>query len=484
MNLKESQFEAGSLPKGWVWTTLKDVCLQPQYGWTTSAAQQGRLRLLRTTDITSGKINWECVPFCEKEPDDKSKYLLGDGDIVISRAGSVGFSLLIRNPKESVFASYLIRFKPLIDKDYTAYFLKTPAYWGAISEKKLGIALANVNATKLKEISIPVAPLNEQRRIVSKIEELFTRLDAGVEALKKVKAELKRYRQAVLKYAFEGKLTAEWREKNKDKLEPASKLLERIKKDLACNVDFKLKVIPSLEVNELPNIPVEWKSVRIGEIANVVRGASPRPAGSPKYFGGSIPWITVREITKDDNMFLTNVSSFVTELGKERSRFIEEETFLLTNSGATLGVPKITKIGGCINDGSVALQGLNNTLRMFLYYFLSSLTTRLRQLNQGAAQPNLNTGIVTAIKVPLPPEKEQETIVEEIERHFSITDEVEQTIEKCLKESARLRQSILKRAFEGKLVPQDPSDEPAEKLLERIKAEKRNSERKLKFVKD
>ena len=89
--------------KGWVWATLDEISQPPQYGWTTSAKNRGKLHLLRTTDITSGYINWETVPFCEREPTDVEKYLLKDGDIVISRAGSVGYSYLIKEPYPAVF---------------------------------------------------------------------------------------------------------------------------------------------------------------------------------------------------------------------------------------------------------------------------------------------------------------------------------------------------------------------------------------------
>ena len=113
------------LPSSWVWTRLGEICLDSQYGWTTSASKEGTLHLLRTTDITSGNIIWDSVPFCKEEPDDREKYLLKDGDIVISRAGSVGYSYLIKNPEEAVFASYLIRFKSLIGEQYLSYFLKS-----------------------------------------------------------------------------------------------------------------------------------------------------------------------------------------------------------------------------------------------------------------------------------------------------------------------------------------------------------------------
>ena len=261
-----------TLPEGWVWTRLGDICLEPQYGWTTSAKTEGTLHLLRTTDITSGHIDWNSVPFCKEEPPDKGKYLVEEGDIVISRAGSVGYSYLIRKPKVAVFASYLIRFKPLIDEQYLAYFLKSPSYWDSISEKSLGIAVPNVNATKLRQIIIPLPPLPEQHRLVAKIDELFTKLDAGVDSLKKVNAQLKRYRQSVLKYAFEGKLTEEWRERHKGELEPASVLLERIKEERKKNAKGRYKELPPADISELPGLPEEWVWANTGTIGEVSGG--------------------------------------------------------------------------------------------------------------------------------------------------------------------------------------------------------------------
>ena len=460
------------LPKRWVWTTLKDVCLQPQYGWTTSAVQQGRLRLLRTTDITSGKINWECVPFCEKEPDDKSKYLLEDGDIVISRAGSVGFSLLIRNPKESIFASYLIRFKPLIDEDYAAYFLKTPVYWGVISEKKLGIALANVNATKLKEIAIPVAPLNEQKRIVAKIEELFTRLDAGVEALKKVKAELKRYRQVVLKYAFEGKLTAEWREKNKDRIEPASKLLERIAKEREKTTKGKTKKLPMLDTSELPELPDGWEWARLGQICKEVTKVNPKDNPEHKFV-----YLDIESIENRVNK-ITNPKQYSGKDAPSRARQLVKANDILFSTVRTY-LRNIAMVDKKF-DGQIASTGFcvirpHEVIDRCLIFFLTlsdSFINPLSKIQRGTSYPAVRDSDVFEQVVPVIPIQEQRQIVSEIERHFSIADEIEQTIEKSLKEAERLRQSILKRAFEGKLVEQNPEDVPAEELLKRIKAEK------------
>lgn len=230
--------------------------------------------------------------------------------------------------------------------------------------------------------------------------------------------------------------------------------------------------------DNLYELPKGWCWTRVEQLAEVVRGASPRPAGDPRYFGGNIPWITVGCLTADAQPYLTSVSEFVTEAGRAASRYIEPETLLLTNSGATLGVPKITKIGGCINDGSVALLHIDYPLKLYLYYFLSSLTKRLRTINQGAAQPNLNTGIVKAIFVPLPPLAEQSRIIIKIEELFTQLDAGVELLKKLKAKLKRYRQAVLKAAVEGKLTKDwreahQGELEPASVLLERILKERR-----------
>ncbi|KYC45696.1 MAG: Type-1 restriction enzyme MjaXIP specificity protein [Candidatus Methanofastidiosum methylothiophilum] len=213
------------IPLNWIWSKLGNITLFHQYGWTTRAVNKGTVHLLRTTDITSGRIDWDSVPYCEEEPENVGKYLLKDGDIVISRAGSVGHSYLITNPpQKSIFASYLIRFRPLINGKFLSYFLKSPIYWNAISEKSIGIAIPNVNASKLKQINVPIPPLEEQQEIVNRIEKLFSLADNIEETVDSKLRESKILRQSILKKAFEGKLVPQ--DPND---EPAEVLLEKIK---------------------------------------------------------------------------------------------------------------------------------------------------------------------------------------------------------------------------------------------------------------
>lgn len=355
--------ENNGLPRRWSWTKLGEVCHPPQYGWTTSASGKGKLHLLRTTDITSGRVVWESVPFCSDEPSDKEKYLLKDGDVVISRAGSVGYSLLLKNPKSAVFASYLIRFKPLIDEEYVAYFLQSPSYWQSISTEKLGIAIPNVNASKLKQIPFPLAPLPEQRRIVAEIETRFTRLDAGIAALKRVRTNLKRYKATVLKAACEGKLVSQ-----DPSDEPAEKLLERILTERRAKWEFASYLI---------------------------------------------------RLRFDPNAILSRyvVSCINSEIGRRH----------------------VVKVK-----------------------------------HQVAGQANINSQDIRAMPISLPPLAEQHRIVAEVERRLSVAQELEATVAANLARAERLRQAILAQAFSGKLVPQDPNDEPASLLLERIQEGKKS----------
>jgi len=167
-----------SLPKGWVETKLGEVTTKPQYGWTTKSINVGKYKYLRTTDIGKGSIDWHTVPFCQYVPDDVEKYLLKENDILISRAGSIGLSYLVGSTVEnSLFASYLIRFKPFIVPKFISYYLNSMDYWKAISDNAVGIAVQNINAPKLQAIPFPLPPLPEQERIVAKLDKLFHKID-------------------------------------------------------------------------------------------------------------------------------------------------------------------------------------------------------------------------------------------------------------------------------------------------------------------
>jgi type I restriction enzyme S subunit len=268
--------------------------------------------------------------------------------------------------------------------------------------------------SEYSKLPIPLPPISEQQQIVAKIEELFSELEKGKQQLETVKLQLKTYRQAVLKWAFEGRFT---------------------------NSEAKNGQLPK-----------GWKWMKVSEICNVVRGGSPRPAGDPRYYGGSIPFLKVADITKDNKVFINSYSYTIKEAGLHKTRKITPNTLLLSNSGATLGVPKICLLDATMNDGIAAFLDLDKRSILFLYYFWLSKTRELRNINMGAAQPNLNTDIIKDYTIPYCSFETQKTVVNEIETRLSVCDKMEETIANCLQQSESLRQSILKQAFEGKLV--------------------------------
>lgn len=413
------------------------------------------------------------------------KYQLKTGDLVFARTGAtVGKSYLIgKSIPETVFASYLIRIQliPIISYRLVYNFFKSQLYWKQINKSMAGIGQPNVNGQKLAKIYMPFPPLPEQHRIVSKIEELFTNLDAGTEALKKVKARIKRYRQAVLKYAFEGKLTEKWREDHKNELEPASVLLEKIKEERKKKVKGKKKELPVLDTSELPELPAGWGYFTLNDIATNKKNSIKRgPFGSSikKEFFVSSGY----KVYEQKNVIYNNFKLGSYYISKEK--FNELKDFevssgdILVSCSGTIG--KITVAPKDLEKGIINQALLKITLddtkvypKFFVFLFKSKINEILEHNTRGSAMKNIaSVRVLKQMEFPLSSFVEQYKIIEQIDYRFSIADKVEKIIDESLKKAERLRQSILKQAFEGKLVPQDPKDEPVERLLERIKAEK------------
>jgi len=413
---------------------------------------------------------------------------------------------------------------------YLFYFALTDNFVAALSELQRGVSYPAVRDGDVRNQWIPLAPLPEQRRIVAEIETQFTRLEAGVAALKRAQANLRRYKASLLKAACEGRLVpteAELARAEGRDYEPAEVLLARIlverrakwekeqwakkvekAKKKAAQARRKAVGLPArikdlsdeewqdlppeaysryLPKNEkwkekykepappdtsgLPELPEGWVWTTIGACMEVVRGASPRPKGDPRYFGGDIPWIRISDVTQEMGRFISQTKETVTDAGAKKSRFLNAGTLILSNSG-TVCVPKILAVDGCIHDGFVAFLGLTGRINiLFLYHYFENIRPQIAQEHrQGMTQVNLNTAIVRGIVLALPPSAEQNRIVAEVDRRLSVVQEIEKQVEAALRRAERLRQAILKHAFEGKLVPQDPNDEPASVLLERIQA--------------
>ncbi len=328
-----------------------------------------------------------------------------------------------------------------VNMNFVYYFMETlrmnvdthKRYWISVGAKQ----------------NIPLPPIAEQHRIVAKIEELFSSLDRGIESIKTAQAQLKVYRQAVLKWAFEGRLT------NKN-----------------------------VKDGELPK---KWKWKSIGDVTKKLdQGWSPKcENGSSKNIN---EWAVIKTTAIQHGKFWDNENKILpVSLVPRTQHELVENDILITRAG-----PRI-RVGVCCLVKNVRPKLLNcdkayrikpDLVKVEPSYLVQVLNTQrflniIDKCKSGGSDSGLNLtqNVFLSIEVPFPPTlSEQTLIVQEIESRLSVCDKIEESITNSLLQAQALRQSILKKAFEGKLVAQDPNDEPASVLLQRIKAEKEKNE--------
>jgi type I restriction enzyme, S subunit len=205
---------------------------------------------------------------------------------------------------------------------------------------------------------------------------------------------------------------------------------------------------------DLPQLPPPWHWTTVGDLTEVIRGASPRPKGDPRYFGGEIPWIMIADVTRQPGKYLYKTREGVTKAGAGLSRLIPAGELILSNSG-TVCVPKLLKVDGCIHDGFVAFPTLKEKVDLdFAYHWFEFVRPRIIQENrQGITQVNLNTSVVREMPFPFAPRKEQRRVVEMIEKQFTRLEAGVASLRRAQANLKRYRAAVLKAACEGKLVP-------------------------------
>ena len=436
-------------------------------------------------------LNKEAAKYNYSPLNHEKKYLVRKDDLLFAWSASLG--VYIWHGDDAWLNQHIFKVIPknCTTKYFVFYLLEKIT--AELYAKAHGSGMVHVTKGKFESTVILLPPLPEQHRIVAKIEELFSELDKGIENLKTARTQLKVYRQALLKHAFEGKLTAEWREQNKGKLETAATLQQRIQTERAARYQQQLadwqaagqkgskpKVpkaitqITNVELAELPELPDSWDWVKVGAVGRVGTGITPLKGRSDFYANGNIPWVTSGAL--NDN-FVSVASDYVTELAlKETNLHIYPKHTLLIalyGEGKTRGKCSELLIEATTNQAiaAIVLGGTSEKLRKYMKWFFQKNYSDIRLKSSGGVQPNLNLGIIENTFFPMCSLEEANFIVDAIESKLSEIDQLEQTITTALQQSEALRQSILKKAFSGTLVPQEANDEPASVLLARIKAE-------------
>jgi type I restriction enzyme S subunit len=372
-----------------------------------------------------------------------------------------------------------------IESRYIAYFLRLREQDILRACAKDGTTVASVESEKLYDTLAPIAPPAEQRRIVAAIEEHLSRVEAGVAALERVKKELARYRASVLKAACEGRLVptedalarAEGRS-----YEPAGELLARILAERRARWDRKKKYAEPAppHTSSLPALPEGWVWATVNQLSwDSGYGTSEKCAyDGPGLTVLRIPNVSGARINLADLKRMVRVTGTI-----PRSEYVEPGDLLVVRTNGSrdlIGRAAVaeTPLEMACSFASYLIRfrlcGGSTTWKFISLYWQTSANRHEveRQAATSAGQYNVSQKNLAALAVPLPPLAEQHRIVAEVERRLSIANSVAAGVDAALARAARLRQSILKRAFEGKLVPQDPNDEPASVLLARIRAER------------
>ena len=442
--------------------------------WITPADLSG----YKEKYISSGARN-----ITEKGLNNSSARLLPANAVLFSSRAPIGYTAIASQPvtTNQGFKSFILPSE--IDSSFFYFYLHRAKE--TIESLGGGTTFKEISGTTAATIPLVVAPLPEQHRIVAEIETQFTRLDASVAALRRAQANLKRYRASVLKDACEGRLVpteAELARSESRDYEPAAVLLERIVAERRARWESqekrrgRYKEPSAPDTSGLPELPEGWVWANLEQLVAVLKnGYSKRPEGDTGTPILRISAVRPMSVDLEDVRWVSNAETLTDFL-------IQPGDLLFTRYN---GNPSLVGVCGVVPE--VERDTLHpdkliraslvtpSTLPNFVQLVVNVGVSReflSRRVRTTAGQSGISGTDLKAMPVLLPPLAEQRRIVAEVERRLSVVQQAEATVEASLVRAERLRQSILKQAFSGKLVPQDPDDEPASALLERIKAER------------
>ena len=360
--------------------------------------------------------------------------------------------------------------------EFLYYYLKSINLNFIIS----GSAQPQITQIGLRKVEIPIPPLETQQAIVNKIESLFDEIDEGIGRLKTAAQQIQQYRQSLLKNAFNGELTKEWRSKHADTLPSENELLAQIQTTREQHhaqqlADWQTAVsqweqngkegkkpskpkAPTQAVKfeeNFADLPRGWGTIKINQVAEIFTGATPLKSNANYYENGSIPWVTSGSL---NNEFVDSADSFVTDLALKETnlKLLPKHTLLVAmyGEGKTRGKCSELLIEATTNQAiaGIVLNEKYPISRKFLKFYMFKNYADIRRQSSGGVQPNLNLSLVGNIIFPLPCLAEQTQIVAILETKLNACDQLAAELAKQLKQAELLKQAVLKAAFSGSLL--------------------------------
>ena len=493
------------LPINWLNVELSDVAqiirgVTYKREQSTDSPSEGALPVLRATNITGAALTLDELVYVPSE-NISNEQILRPGDVVI--ASSSGSKEIVGKAGAFVGGSFVgsfgafctgLRPSAFLSPAYFGYYFQTRTYRKSVSELSAGSNINNLKTGDLASQNFPLPPAPEQTRIVAKLEELLSDLDAGVAELKAAQKKLAQYRQSLLKAAVEGALTAAWRTQHQP-TETGAQLLQRIlqvrrarweARQLAKFAeqgktppkDWQKKYPEPVQpdTTDLPELPQGWVWASVEQLGDVQLGRQ----RSPDKVGGvsPTPYIRAANVTEAGVDLSDVLEMDFSETEKQTFALKVGDVLLTEASGSAehVGRPAIWKHADglyCFQNTVLRFSPLGIGSEYAFYSFLAMQKLGVfRKLSGGVGINHLSAGKFSKLPMPLPPLVEQLALIESIEQKFALWDEQLSSINHAIKQSIAQRQNILRAAFSGQLVPQDRHDEPASALLERIRAER------------
>ncbi|XXX76484.1 hypothetical protein WMF30_53435 [Sorangium sp. So ce134] len=463
----------------------------------------GEIGVAKVSAVTWGEYDENESKTCHDAVRIDPGLLIAPGDFLFSRANTialVGACVVARRVTKRVMLSdKILRFRlRAVEPAWVLYFLRSSAGRRYIESLATGNqeSMRNIGQDRIRSIPMPIAPLLEQQRVVAVVEQYLSDIDAGVAALERTLANQKRYRAAVLKAACEGRLVpteAELARQERREYEPGDVLLQRIleqrrarweadqlakmkaKGQVPRDDRWKAKYEEPKEpdTGSLSKLPEGWAWAKLGSVADVQLGQQRAPVHAAAEV--TYPYVRAANITWR-GLDLSDVK----QMGfpdPDRYRLAPGDVLLSEASGSPseVGKPAIWRAeipGCCYQKTLLRVRSYCPDLLpewLHLGFMRDALLGRFAKMAPGVGILHLTAERMLEWPVLIAPVAEQRRILAEVARLLSITDEMDRVVDVQLARAQRLRQSVLKRAFEGKLVPQDPNDEPASALLDRIR---------------